>query len=118
MSTVVDSFGQHFFRLALIEAVMVGAVAGAVGVHVLLRRLPFFAKVGAFGVNRKTPCPLRPAHRQHAVEFSLEAGRPGCAVLGAASLFGAIVLTVLLFGACGLSSRALRSGFGLFGSVL
>lgn len=42
MSTVVDSFGQHFFRLALIEAVMVGAVAGAVGVHVLLRRLPFF----------------------------------------------------------------------------
>jgi ABC-type Mn2+/Zn2+ transport system permease subunit len=42
MSTVIDSFGQHFFRLALIEAVMVGAVAGAVGVHVLLRRLPFF----------------------------------------------------------------------------
>ena len=42
MSTVVDSFGQHFFRLALIEAVMVGALAGAVGVHVLLRRLPFF----------------------------------------------------------------------------
>jgi ABC-type Mn2+/Zn2+ transport system permease subunit len=42
VTTVVDSFGQHFFRLALIEAVMVGAVAGAVGVHVLLRRLPFF----------------------------------------------------------------------------
>lgn len=42
MSTVVDSFGQHFFRLALVEAVMVGALAGAVGVHVLLRRLPFF----------------------------------------------------------------------------
>jgi len=39
---LVDSFGQHFFRLALIEAVMVGALAGAVGVHVLLRRLPFF----------------------------------------------------------------------------
>jgi manganese/iron transport system permease protein len=42
MSTVVDAFGQQFFRLALIEAVLVGAVAGAVGVHVLLRRLPFF----------------------------------------------------------------------------
>jgi len=42
MNAVVDSFGQHFFRLALVEAVMVGAVAGAVGVHVLLRRLPFF----------------------------------------------------------------------------
>jgi manganese/iron transport system permease protein len=42
MSTVVDSFGQQFFRLALLEAVLVGVVAGAVGVHVLLRRLPFF----------------------------------------------------------------------------
>jgi manganese/iron transport system permease protein len=42
MNTLVDSFGQHFFRLALIEAVLVGVVAGAVGVHVLLRRLPFF----------------------------------------------------------------------------
>jgi len=42
VSTVVDSFGQQFFRLALLEALLVGAVAGAVGVHVLLRRLPFF----------------------------------------------------------------------------
>lgn len=42
MSTIVDSFGQQFFRLALVEAVLVGAIAGAVGVHVLLRRLPFF----------------------------------------------------------------------------
>ncbi|HET9770369.1 MAG TPA: metal ABC transporter permease [Acidimicrobiia bacterium] len=42
MSTLLDSFGQQFFRLALVEAVLVGAVAGAVGVHVLLRRLPFF----------------------------------------------------------------------------
>jgi manganese/iron transport system permease protein len=42
MSTLLDSFGQHFFRLALLEAVMVGALAGVVGVHVLLRRLPFF----------------------------------------------------------------------------
>ena len=42
MTALVDSFGQHIFRLALLEAVMVGALAGAVGVHVLLRRLPFF----------------------------------------------------------------------------
>jgi manganese/iron transport system permease protein len=42
VSAVVDSFGQHFFQLALVEAVLVGALAGAVGVHVLLRRLPFF----------------------------------------------------------------------------
>jgi ABC-type Mn2+/Zn2+ transport system permease subunit len=42
VSTILDSFGQQFFRLALVEAVLVGAVAGAVGVHVLLRRLPFF----------------------------------------------------------------------------
>lgn len=42
MSTIVDSLGQQFFRLALVEAVLVGAIAGAVGVHVLLRRLPFF----------------------------------------------------------------------------
>ena len=42
MNALVDSFGQHFFRLALLEAVMVGALSGAVGVHVLLRRLPFF----------------------------------------------------------------------------
>jgi ABC-type Mn2+/Zn2+ transport system permease subunit len=42
VSTLIDSFGQQFFRLALIEAVLVGALAGAVGVHVLLRRLPFF----------------------------------------------------------------------------
>ena len=42
MSALADSLGQSFFRLALLEAVLVGAVAGAVGVHVLLRRLPFF----------------------------------------------------------------------------
>jgi ABC-type Mn2+/Zn2+ transport system permease subunit len=42
VNLLLDSFGQQFFRLALVEAVMVGALAGAVGVHVLLRRLPFF----------------------------------------------------------------------------
>ena len=42
MSNVVDSFGSPFFQRAAVEAVLVGALAGVVGVHVLLRRLPFF----------------------------------------------------------------------------
>jgi len=40
--TVIDSFGAPFFQRATIEAILVGALAGVVGVHVLLRRLPFF----------------------------------------------------------------------------
>ena len=39
---MLDSLGQPFFRRALVEAVLVGVLAGVVGVHVLLRRLPFF----------------------------------------------------------------------------
>ena len=42
MDAVLDSLGQPFFGRALIEAVLVGVLAGVVGVHVLLRRLPFF----------------------------------------------------------------------------
>lgn len=42
MADLLDSFGSPFFRRALVEAVLVGALAGVVGVHVLLRRLPFF----------------------------------------------------------------------------
>ena len=42
MPELVDSFGSPFFRRAMLEVVLVGAVAGVVGVHVLLRRLPFF----------------------------------------------------------------------------
>jgi ABC-type Mn2+/Zn2+ transport system permease subunit len=38
----LDAFGDQFARRALLEAVMVGGLCGAVGVHVLLRRLPFF----------------------------------------------------------------------------
>jgi ABC-type Mn2+/Zn2+ transport system permease subunit len=38
----LDAFGDGFARRALLEAVMVGGLCGAVGVHVLLRRLPFF----------------------------------------------------------------------------
>ncbi len=42
MSNLVDSFGSPLFRRALLEAVLVGLLAGVVGVHVILRRLPFF----------------------------------------------------------------------------
>ena len=42
MRPVIDSFGSPFFQRAAIEAVLIGALCGAVGVHVLLRRLPFF----------------------------------------------------------------------------
>ncbi len=42
MSRLLDTMSTGFFRRALLEAVLVGAVAGLVGVHVLLRRLPFF----------------------------------------------------------------------------
>ena len=42
MNDLVDSLGSPFFRRALVEAVLVGIVAGVVGVHVMLRRLPFF----------------------------------------------------------------------------
>jgi ABC-type Mn2+/Zn2+ transport system permease subunit len=40
--TVLEAFGDGFARRALLEAVMVGGLCGVVGVHVLLRRLPFF----------------------------------------------------------------------------
>ncbi|HEV3464624.1 MAG TPA: metal ABC transporter permease [Actinomycetota bacterium] len=40
--SLLDLFGDGFARRALLEAVMVGGLCGAVGVHVLLRRLPFF----------------------------------------------------------------------------
>lgn len=42
MSRLLDTMSTGFFRRALLEAVLVGAIAGVVGVHVLLRRLPFF----------------------------------------------------------------------------
>jgi len=42
MRPLLDSLGEPFFQRALIEAVLVGAMSGAVGIHVLLRRLPFF----------------------------------------------------------------------------
>lgn len=42
MRAISDSLSSPFFRRALLEAVLVGALTGVVGVHVLLRRLPFF----------------------------------------------------------------------------
>lgn len=42
MSRLVDSFQSPLFRRAMIEAICVGLIAGVVGVHVILRRLPFF----------------------------------------------------------------------------
>ena len=39
---LLGAFADGFARRALLEAVMVGGLCGAVGVHVLLRRLPFF----------------------------------------------------------------------------
>ena len=42
MSELLGTFSDGFARRALLEAVMVGGLCGVVGVHVLLRRLPFF----------------------------------------------------------------------------
>ncbi len=42
LSSIGDALATGFYRRALIEVVLVGALAGVVGVHVLLRRLPFF----------------------------------------------------------------------------
>lgn len=43
MSALADTMGAGYFQRALLEAVLVGLACGAVGVHVVLRRLPFFA---------------------------------------------------------------------------
>jgi len=42
VNTLTESLGAAYFQRALIEAALVGATAGVVGVHVLLRRLQFF----------------------------------------------------------------------------
>ena len=42
MRHLFDLYDSTIMQRALIEAVLVGALSGAVGVHVLLRRLPFF----------------------------------------------------------------------------
>jgi ABC-type Mn2+/Zn2+ transport system permease subunit len=41
VSWLTDAFSGSFGQRALLEAVMVGIVCGVIGVHVLLRRLPF-----------------------------------------------------------------------------
>lgn len=43
MSALLDSFSADFARRALLEVVLVGVLCGVVGVHVVLRRLSFFA---------------------------------------------------------------------------
>jgi ABC-type Mn2+/Zn2+ transport system permease subunit len=42
MRDLADIYGTDVMRRALLEAVLVGALCGVVGVHVVLRRLPFF----------------------------------------------------------------------------
>jgi len=42
VSHLFDLYDSTIMQRALIEAVLVGALCGGVGVHVLLRRLPFF----------------------------------------------------------------------------
>jgi ABC-type Mn2+/Zn2+ transport system permease subunit len=42
VSGLLGTFADAFARRALLEAVMVGGLCGVIGVHVLLRRLPFF----------------------------------------------------------------------------
>ncbi len=42
MTSLFETLGAGYFLRALCEAVLVGGLAGVVGVHVLLRRLPFF----------------------------------------------------------------------------
>jgi ABC-type Mn2+/Zn2+ transport system permease subunit len=41
MTWLTDAFSDSFARRALLEAIMVGVLSGVIGVHVLLRRLPF-----------------------------------------------------------------------------
>jgi ABC-type Mn2+/Zn2+ transport system permease subunit len=42
VSHLLDIYRTDVMRRALVEAVLVGALSGVVGVHVVLRRLPFF----------------------------------------------------------------------------
>jgi ABC-type Mn2+/Zn2+ transport system permease subunit len=42
VKNLVDSLQSPLYRRALLEAVLIGVIAGVVGVHVVLRRLPFF----------------------------------------------------------------------------
>ena len=75
MSHLIDLYDSTIMQRALIEATLVGALCGAVGIHVLLRRLPFFT--------------ITVAH----------ATFPGvvlAVLLGASVLSGAIVFALLL----------------------
>jgi len=82
--SLLEAFGDGFARRALLEAVMVGGLCGVVGVHVLLRRLPFFTM--ALG---------------HATFPGVVlAGLLGMSLFAGAAVFGAVVvLVVALLGA-------------------
>jgi ABC-type Mn2+/Zn2+ transport system permease subunit len=84
VSGLLEAFGDGFARRALLEAVMVGGLGGVVGVHVLLRRLPFFTM--ALG---------------HATFPGVVlAALAGVSLLAGAAAFGAVVvLVVALLGA-------------------
>ncbi|MEO8692640.1 MAG: metal ABC transporter permease [Acidimicrobiales bacterium] len=75
MNHLLDLYDSTIMQRALIEAALVGALCGAVGIHVLLRRLPFFT--------------ITVAH----------ATFPGvvlAVILGASVLTGAVVFALLL----------------------
>ena len=75
----LEAFGDGFARRALLEAVMVGGLCGVVGVHVLLRRLPFFTM--ALG---------------HATFPGVVlAGLLGISLFAGAAAFGAVVVVVV-----------------------
>jgi ABC-type Mn2+/Zn2+ transport system permease subunit len=93
-ATLAETFAADFMRRALLEAVLVGVVCGAVGVHVLLRRLPFFTLA------------LGHATFPGVVLASLI----GIDVLLGAGAFGiVVVLAVVLLGAAGRGDAAGRS---------
>jgi ABC-type Mn2+/Zn2+ transport system permease subunit len=77
--SLLDAFADGFARRALLEAVMVGGLCGAIGVHVLLRRLPFFTM--ALG---------------HATFPGVVlAGLAGISLFAGAAAFGAVVVVVV-----------------------
>jgi ABC-type Mn2+/Zn2+ transport system permease subunit len=82
---LIEGLSAAFLQRALIEAVLVGAICGVVGVHVLLRRLPFFAM--AMG---HATFPGVVLASLLGVDLLLGAGAFGLAVVLAVGLLGAV----------------------------
>ena len=81
MSRLADAFGSPLFRRAVVEAVLVGVIAGLVGVHVVLRRLPFFVTAmshatfpGVVGTAMTKVCDLEIARTGLQESEAVEAG--------------------------------------------